>query len=457
MKKKNRTLWYLLSAATLLIVLALVGKKMGWFGGAKEIEVAAENVIQRTIVETVSASGKIQPETEVKLSPEVSGEIVELYVKEGDRVKRGQLLMRIRPDFYASDYNRSEAMVNEVKANMATSAARLASAEATFKNVQSSYNRNKKLYDEKVISQSEYDAALAQYEQAQQDVLAARQSLQASKYNVASSQATLKQSGVSLAKTTIYAPMDGIVSTLGVEVGERVLGTSQMAGTEIMRIADLKTMEAVVDVNENDINRVSLRDTADVEVDAYLGKKFKGVVTEIANSATSANGVASTDQVTNFKVKVRLLPSSYNELMKAGEESRSPFRPGLSATIDIHTNTVNNTVSVPIQSVTTRVKEEKSENGDAKMLKTSNSDNKPKISKDQPPQEIVFVIREGVVKSIPVKTGIQDDSYIEIKSGIKKGDKIVIAPYLAISKDLKDGDKVKEVAKEQLFSGEKKK
>ncbi|SMO71181.1 efflux RND transporter periplasmic adaptor subunit [Solitalea koreensis] len=456
MNKKNNTLWYLLSSAALLIVLAAVGKKQGWFWGNKETEVAVEKVAKRTIVETVSASGKIQPETEVKLSPEVSGEIVELYVKEGERVKKGQLLVRIRPDFYASDYSRSEAIVNEVKANMANSAARLAASEATFKNVQSSFSRSKKLYEEKVISQSEYDAALAQYEQAKQDVQAARQSLEAAKYNVASSQATLKQSGVSLAKTTIYAPMDGVVSMLSVERGERVLGTAQMQGTEIMRIADLKTMEAVVDVNENDINRVALQDTADVEVDAYLGKKFKGVVTEIANSATSGAGVATTDQVTNFKVKVRLLPSSYEELMNAGEQVRSPFRPGLSSTVDIHTHKVDNALSVPIQSVTTRQNEEKDKNGEAKMLKTSNDGNQSKVKNNVLPQEIVFVIREGVVKAVPVKTGIQDDSFIEIKSGLTNADKVVIAPYLAISKDLKDGDKIKEVEKEKLFSPDKK-
>ncbi|POY38557.1 efflux RND transporter periplasmic adaptor subunit [Solitalea longa] len=452
MKKSNKMLWYLLSAVALLIIVAFVGKKQGWIGGKDEVEVSIDPVSKLTIVETVSASGKIQPEIEVKLSPEVSGELVEIYVKEGDRVKKGQLLCKIRPDFYASDYSRSEAMVNEVKANMANSQAQLASAEATFKNAEASYNRNQKLFQEKVISQSEYDAALAQYEEAKQRVSAAKQSVQASRYNVASTQASLQQSGVNLAKTTIYSPIDGIVSLLSVKKGERVLGTAQMQGTEIMRIADLKSMEAVVDVNENDINRISLNDTADIEVDAFLGKKFKGVVTSIANSASTASSTATTDQVTNFQVKVHLIPSSYEQLLKGDTES--PFRPGLSSTVDIHTEKVTNSLSVPIQAVTTREPEKKDDKD--KDAPQKNDDKKSEKTLDQV-QPLVFVMRNGVAQSVNVTTGIQNDSFIEIKSGLKDGDQVITGPYLAVSKTLKSGDKVKKVEKDKLYAGEKKK
>ncbi|MCO4291830.1 efflux RND transporter periplasmic adaptor subunit [Solitalea sp. MAHUQ-68] len=452
MKKSNKMLWYLLSAVALLIIVAFVGKKQGWIGGKDEVEVSVEPVSKLTIVETVSASGKIQPEVEVKLSPEVSGELVEIYVKEGDRVKKGQLLCKIRPDFYASDYSRSEAMVNEVKANMANSQAQLASAEATFKNAEASYNRNQKLFQDKVISQSEYDAALAQYEQAKQSVSAAKQSVQAARYNVASTQASLEQSGVNLAKTTIYSPIDGIVSLLSVKKGERVLGTAQMQGTEIMRIADLKSMEAVVDVNENDINRISLNDTADIEVDAFLGKKFKGVVTSIANSASTASSTATTDQVTNFQVKVHLIPSSYEQLLKGSAES--PFRPGLSSTVDVHTEKSTNALSVPIQSVTTREPEKKDDKD--KGPQSKEDDKKADKSMDQV-QPLVFVMRNGVAQSVNVTTGIQNDSFIEIKSGLKAGDQVITGPYLAVSKTLKSGDKVKKVEKDKLYAGEKKK
>lgn len=453
MKKKNKTLWYLLGGVAVLVIVAFVGKKQGWIGGQKETEVSVEATTRRNIIEMVSASGKIQPEVEVKLSPEVSGELVEIYVKEGDRVKKGQLLCKIRPDFYASDYSRSEAMVNEVKANLANSQAQLASAEATFKNAEASFKRNQQLFKEKVISQSEYDAALAQYEQARESVSAAKQSVQAAKYSVASNQASLQQSGVNLAKTTIYSPIDGIVSLLSVKKGERVLGTAQMQGTEIMRIADLKSMEAVVDVNENDINRISLNDTADVEVDAFLGKKFKGYVTSIANSATSASATATTDQVTNFQVKVRLIPSSYEAALKEGQDS--PFRPGLSATVDVHTNKVTKVIAVPIQAVTTR--EPKKDEGPKDGKPANNNNDKKKSDKQEIVKSIVFVMRNGLAQSVPVTTGIQDDSYIEVKSGLKDGDQVIIAPYLAISKNLKDGDKVKKVDQDKLFSAEKKK
>ncbi|UKJ08624.1 efflux RND transporter periplasmic adaptor subunit [Solitalea lacus] len=454
MKKKNKILWYLLGAIALLITVAFVGKKKGWIGGKNEIEVGVDQVTRRTITETVSASGKIQPEVEVKLSPEVSGELIEIYVKEGERVKKGQLLCKIRPDFYASDYSRSEAMVNEVKANLANSQAQLASAEASFKNAEASYKRNLQLFKEKVISQSEYDAVLAQYEQSKESVAAAKQSVQAAKYSVASTQASLQQSGVNLAKTTIYSPIDGIISLLSVKKGERVLGTAQMQGTEIMRIADLKSMEAVVDVNENDINRVSINDTADVEVDAFLGKKFKGIVTSIANSASTASSTATTDQVTNFQVKVRLLPSSYEASLKVGQES--PFRPGLSTTVDIQTNKVTKVLAVPIQSVTTREAEKKTESKD-EMPQQAAGDDKKKADKNEKVQALVFVMRNGAAQSVNVSTGIQDDSYIEIISGLKDGDEVISAPYLAVSKTLKNGDKVKKVEKDKLFASDKKK
>lgn len=450
--KKNRFLKYGIGAVILLILFVVIGRKMGWVGGAPRIQVAVEETEKRTIAETVSASGKIQPEVEVKISADVSGEIVELHVKEGDKVKRGQLLLKIKPDIYVSNLDRSNASLNTTRANLANAEARLVQVESQFKKAQASYTRSKKLYHDKIISESEFEAAESAYEVAKAEVDAARQSVVGARFNVRSAQASVKESRDNLSKTTIFAPVDGTVSRLNVEVGERVVGTLQMAGTEIMRIANLNTMEVNVDVNENDINRVSLGDTATIEVDAFLDSKFKGIVTEIANSANVLG--ATVDQVTNFAVKIRILPESYSQLVKEGSVLSSPFRPGLSATVEVQTEKISNIITVPIQAVTTRI--DSTDQKKAAMQKDKTSPEKAKKKTAEVPKEYVFVIDGGKVRQVEVKTGIQDDMYIQILSGLKEKDKVVVAPYLAISKKLKDGTAVDKVDRDKLFTQENK-
>lgn len=429
LNKKNNLIKYLIIALVVLIAFAITGKKMGWIGGVANQKVAIEKVEQRTIVETVSASGKIQPEVEVKISSDVSGEIVSLMVIEGQKVKRGQLLCKIRPDIYESYLDRASAALNTSKAN-------LANAEARFIQTEQAYERNLKLIKDKIISEADFEVIKSNY-------LSSKADVQAAKFNVKSAEASVKEAKDNLFKTTVFSPVDGTVSKLNVELGERVLGTSQMTGTEIMRIANLNSMEVSIDVNENDINRLSIGDTAIVEVDAFLDKKFKGIVTEIANSASVVG--ASADQVTNFPVKIRVLPESYASLNSKDKNMPSPFRPGLSATVEIQTEKTSNILTIPIQSVTTR--EDSTDN-------TTNADSKaPALGI----KEFVFVVEGNKVKKIAVKTGIQDDMYIEIKSGLKAGQEVVVAPYLAISKLLKEGMQIEKVSKEDLYTAEEKK
>ncbi len=450
--KKNNTLKYVLIGAAVLIVLAIVANKMGWIGKGNVIQVSTDKSTEKNIIETVSASGKIQPEIEVKLSSEVSGEITELHVKEGDIVKKGQLLCRVRPDILQSGYDQARASYNTQKATLANSQQQLAQVEATFKNIQAKYNRNKKLFDDKVISAAEFDAARAEYDGAKANLEASRQSVIGSRFGLEQSAASVKQASDNLARTTIYSPSDGVVSSLSIELGERVVGTAQMAGTEIMRIADLSSMEVNVDVNENDINRLSLGDTAEIEVDAFLDKKFKGVVSEIASSAasnaTAATTTTSTDQVTNFKVKIKILPASYAEVAKSSKLT-SPFRPGLSATVDIQTEKTR-ALSVPIQSVTTRDDEVKAKPSQPKQENAEDAEEEQKKNL----KEYVFVLNGTTVKQVQVKTGIQDDQNIQIISGLKAGDEVVSAPYTAISKTLKDKATIEKVDKSKLFEAE---
>lgn len=443
MAKKKNTLKYVLIGAGVLVVFAVAGNKMGWFGQGETVEVATEKVEKRTIVETVSASGKVQSETEVKLSSEVSGEIVELHVKEGDAVKKGQLLCRVRPDILQSGYDRAVASLNSQRATLASSQQQLRQAEASFRNTESKFKRNSELYKNKVISAAEFDAIRAEYEGAKANLESLRQGVIGSQFGVEQSSAIVKEAADNLARTTIYAPADGIISKLSVELGERVVGTAQMAGTEIMRISNLKAMEVSVDVNESDINRVSVGDDADIEVDAFQGKTFKGVVTEIASSASVVG--TSADQVTNFIVKVRVLDTP--------NESYSIFRPGLSATVDIHTEKVSG-ITVPIQSVTTR-EEEKKETAKADNSGADNGEKKEEKD-SEPVKEYVFVYGNGKVKQVQVKTGIQDDTHILVTSGLKGGEEVVVRPFTAISKTLKDGLVVQKVEKDKLFASEKK-
>ena len=431
LNKKNNLIKYLIIAVVVLVAFAIIGKKMGWIGGVANQKVAVEKVSLRTIVETVSASGKIQPEIEVKISSDVSGEIVSLMVKEGQKVKRGQLLCKIRPDIYESYLDRASAALNTSKAN-------LSNAEARFIQTEQAYDRNSKLIKDKIISEADFEVIKSNY-------LSAKADVQAAKFNVKSAEASVKEAKDNLFKTTVFSPVDGTVSKLNVELGERVLGTSQMTGTEIMRIANLNSMEVSVDVNENDINRLSIGDTATVEVDAFLDQSFKGIVTEIANSASVVG--ASADQVTNFPVKIRILSESYSKLNSKDKNLASPLRPGLSATVEIQTEKTVNILTVPIQSVTTREDSVDDKNTSTTAVVASASSMK----------EFVFVIENNKVIKLLVKTGIQDDMYIEIKEGLKEGQEVVVAPYLAISKMLKDGMQIEIVSKEDLYTSDEKK
>lgn len=405
-----------------LIVLLIALSKAGVFGekdNVTEVETAKANEI--TIVETVSATGKIQPEIEIKVSSQVSGEIIALPVKEGQIVRKGELLVKINPDIYESSLDRTVSSYSGTKAG-------LSQADASFKEAEASYNRSKTLYEKGIISRSDWDKAVASFQ-------VAKANKQSAYYNVQSASASVKEAKDNLGRTIIYAPADGTISALNVELGEKILGTQQMAGTELLRVANLSNMEVEVDVNENDIVKVNIGDSTKIQVDAYLKREFKGIVTSISNSASSST---SADQVTNFKVKVRILKESYEDLTKGKPASFSPFRPGMTATVDIITKRKEKVIGVPLSSVviksdTTAVKSyEVDENADAKVK--SKSDKK---------YECVFVKNGNKAKIRIVKTGIQDDTNIEIISGLQKGDEIITGPYSVISKDLNSGDKVK--------------
>ena len=420
--KDNKILRILIPIVILLIILAVVGKKAGWFGKELTIKVATEKVSVNPIIEAVTANGKIQPETEVKISPDVSGEIVELNVKEGDFVQKGTLLFKIKPEIYVSARDRAAATLNSTKA-------RLSQVEAQLIQAELAYNRSKKLFEENTISQADFEQAESQYKMA----LAEKQSAE---YSVKSSEASLKESNENLIKTTVYSPMSGTISSLLVELGERVVGANMMTGTEVLRVADLNRMEVMVDVNENDIIRVKLGDTAIVEVDAYLDRDFKGVVTEIANSANTLG--STSDQVTNFKVRILILKESYEDLIS--EKNPSPFRPGMSASVDIYTSSKSNVLTVPIQAVTTRTDTLSTDPAAKDKIRT-----------------LVFLSDGTYALARDVKTGIQDNVNIEILDGLKEGDEVIIQPFSAISKKLSDSTLIEVVAKEALFSTEKKK
>ncbi len=453
--KKNRILLILVALVVVLLVVVIVAKNKGLVGGPSPIKVVVEEVAKRNIVETVSASGKIQSEVEVIISPDVAGEIIELPIKEGDKVEVGQLLVKIDPDIQQSNVERLEAALNTSKANLANAQSRKAQSSARLTNSKANYERTKKLFEDNVVSQSEYDAVVSEFEVSQSDVEAAKQSVNASRFTVKSAEAALKEAKKNLTKTEIYSPVNGTISRLNYEKGERVVGTMQMQGSEIMTIADLAEMEVTVEVNENDIIRVGYGDTCDIEVDAYLDENFIGIVTNIANSAMSEG--MGTDQITNFEVKVRILRSSYAGLVNEKQPDQSPFRPGMSATVDIRTRQVKDVLTVPIQAVTTRSEkdlEEKDEKEDEKRkgAKESDTDDSNYIAEDA--VEVVFVVNNGEVTPIKVEAGIQDNEFIEITSGLGIGDKVVTAPYRAISKKLAIGDVVEEVSEEDLYSGE---
>ena len=462
MAKKKSSLKYIVIGVLVLLVFVIVANKMGWIGQGDVIQVATEAVEKRTVNETVSASGKVQPEIEVKLSSEVSGEIVELNIKEGDIVKRGQVLCRVKPDILQSGYDRAVASLNTQRASLAASEAQLKQQEASFANIEANYKRNQELYNKKVISVAEFENIRSEYLGAQANLAAQRQNVIGARYGIEQSQAMVKEASDNLARTTIYAPSDGVISLLSVELGERVVGTAQMAGTEIMRIANLSSMEVNVDVNENDINRIKVNNEATIEIDAFRDRKFKGIVTEIGSSAIGT-ATTSTEQVTNFNVKVRILPESYEDLSDGKSDLTSPFKPGLSATVDIHTQR-DNGLTVPIQAVTTR---EIEKDGSTTKADSASTDDQPESQSGSTTdsrtearaareaaaklQEVVFVYRDGKVYQVEVSTGIQDDKYIRVLSGLKAGEEVVVSPFTAISKTLKNETAVQKVSKDQLF------
>ncbi|MHA8090044.1 efflux RND transporter periplasmic adaptor subunit [Aquirufa antheringensis] len=446
----SKRTWMIIGGAVVLIFGGLfLAKKMEWIGKVEPTEVEFAKVSRSTIIEKVSASGKIQPEVEVKLSPDVSGEIVSLNVAEGDSVVAGQELLKIRPDNYVSLLARAEAQMNATKANMEQSKAVLAQSEARLSKAKIDYDRNAKLHKDKVISDADFDQFVSAYTVAKQDLEAAKANVNAANYNVKSSQATLKEAKTNLTKTTIYAPQSGIISKLNVELGERVVGTSQMAGTEMLRIANLNKMEVRVNVNENDITRVSIGDTVLIDVDAFSSseRKFKGVVYEIASSANSSGtaSAVSNDAVTEFEVKIRVLRSSYADLIKG--KLSYPLKPGMTASVEILTNRKENIATVPLSAVTTReigaeVKEGEKKEEDGTNATNSNDALEAKKRKENT-KEVVFVMEKGKAKMIQVKTGISDFENIEIVNGLKDGQEIIAGPYATVAKKLKEGDLVK--------------
>ena len=412
---KNKTLRIVLIATALLIVLLVVAKKSGWIGKESTTEVEVAESFRTDIIEIVTASGKIQPELEVKISPEVSGEIVALDIQEGDAVTEGQLLLRINPDIYEAAVNRTQAAVNSTRSSVAQ-------AKAQFLELEKNHKRNEGLFTKGAISQQEFDASLRAFQVAQLGV-------ESSEFQLKSAQANLKEARDNLNRTTIYSPTSGTVSMLNVEAGERVVGTAQMAGTELLRVADLTQMEVLVEVNENDIVRVALNDTARIEVDAFLGEQFKGVVTQIANSANLM--AAGVDQVTNFEVKVRILPESYAHLSPKGS-SISPLRPGMTASVEIETDKQAQILVVPIQAVTLR---DDTASGRSARERREEADRADEM-------EVVFLEKNGIARIQVVETGIQDDKNIHITSGLEDGQTIIIGPYSAVSKTLNSGDAV---------------
>jgi len=399
-----------------------------FFGGKRELpEVISTTAELNNIVERVSASGKIQPELEVSVSAEVSGQLIELPVKEGDVVAEGDLLAVINPDVYISARNRAQAAVNTTLSNLSSAKAMLASSESGYFVAKKSWDRNQILFKSGVVSEAEFHQSESAFNAAEANLVSAGEGVKSAEYSILSAQASLQETLDNLSRTTLRAPQAGIVTALVKEVGESVQGNGFVAGEVVMKISNLGLMEVDIEVNESDIVRVKIGNNAEIEVDAYLDETFKGHVSEIGNTALNAgvNGF-NLDQVTNFSVKVRISPDSYEHLLNDSSKSQSPFRPGMSATVDLLTRNVKDVVSIPIQCVSTR----KSEDSDDAELG-------------------VFLMGEGdeVVWS-KVKTGIQDNFNIEIISGLKEGDVIVSGPYDMVSRKLEDGDKV-EVKEEE--------
>jgi len=457
----NKTVKWILIILGILIAVLIVGKLVAGKGD-EGIKVSTEKAAKRMIIETVNATGKVYPEVEVKISPDISGEITELNVLEGDSVKKGQVLARIYADIYATQRDVAAATVNQQQAMTANSQSQLDALKATMDQAERTYNRQKQLLDDKVISKAEFEQAESGYLSAKANYNAAVEGIKGNKASILSAQANLARANKDLNRTTLIAPMNGVISSLSVKKGERVAGNSFALGTEMMRVADMSVMEVRVDVGENDIVKVNIGDSADVEVDAYNNRKFKGIVTQIAAStATSATGVASSasNDVTNYEVRIRLDPGSYRDLIDPRNTKKFVFRPGMNASADIKTKRHDNVLSIPINSVSARVKgsdksiedKKKEDKKNKPSDDQDNQDNNTAVNTDEL-EEVVFVLqKDGTVKKTIVKTGIQDINYIEILNGLSAGEEIITGPYNAISKTLKDGNKVKVVPKDKLF------
>lgn len=453
----SKKLKWIIGVLIIVIVLLVILSKAGVLSKDEGTKVTAEKAAVRNITETVTASGKVYPEVEVKISPDISGQIVELDVQEGDTVHKGQVLAKIYADIYSSQRDQAAAVVAQSQAQVANSKAQLGALKATLDQAEAAYNRQKTLLNEKVISQSEFETAQQAYESAKANFLAAQSGIKANQASVQNAMAGLTSANKDLQRATITAPMDGVVSLLSVKLGERVAGNSFNIGTEMMRIADLNSMEVQVDVGENDIPKVKLGDSANIEIDAFNNRKFKGVVYKIANpeasALSSASGNSSSTSVTNYEVHIRLLPSSYKDLIVKNQPF--PFRPEMTASADIQTQTDNNVLSVPLNAVTTRSLSDVKKSDSAKASEYAGSNSS---TGDSDLVEVVFAVQpDGKVKLEPVKTSIQDINNIEITSGLKAGEQVVTGPYDVVSKTLKNGDKVKVVTKDQLVQSFQKK
>jgi len=447
---KKKTVWWIIIIVVILIALMMILSKSGAFGDTNPLKVAVETASERSIIQSVSASGKIYPETEVKIKPDVSGEIVELPIGEGDSVIKGQVLVRINQSIYNSEVMQAEASMNQSRANVSNAREVVAQTKAQMMRTQNNYERNKQLFQDKVISKMEYEQSEADYLSAKANYDAAAASVSGSSFGVMGAQANVSQARENLRRTIITAPTSGIISQLLVKKGERVVGTAQMDGTQIMTIADLGKMEVRVDVSETDISKVDIGDTTLIEVDAYRNQKFKGVVSKISVSSAQLNSTTtavSTDQVTNYTVHILILPESYASVRAQLGKGKFPFKPGMTAGVEIQTQRASGILSVPINAVTTR-------DWPDSLKKKKDANASPEMSDIR---QVVFVYDAGTkqVKMRDVKTGIQDNEYIQIISGLKKGDVVVSAPYGIITRDLANDKKVKVVPKDQIFEAKK--
>jgi HlyD family secretion protein len=459
----NKTLLRIIIAVVVLILLLVVLKKTGVLGKEEGTRVSAEKVVRRNITEIVTASGKVYPEKEVKISPDISGEVVDLgVVQEGDSVHKGQELAKIYADVYTTQRDQAAAQMNQQQALVSNMQEQLPGLKATMETSKRTFDRQKQLLDQKVISLAEYETAENSYKTATASYMAALQTVRGNVAGAASAKANLTIAAKNLSRTTVVSPIDGVVSLLSIKKGERVVGNSMMAGTEMMRVADMSKIETIVDVGENDIPKVHLGDSALITVDAYNNRKFRGVVTQIASSVTTALGTStttvSTNDVTNYKVHIRLAPDSYKDLIDPAHPKSFPFRPGMSSSADIQTRTHANVLSVPINSVAVREK-----NTDNAVLGSgdesgteSKTESRPVTTGTDDLDEIVFLIQPGdTVRKVKIHTDIQDINYIEVKDGLKEGDQVVTGPYSVVSKTMKGGQRVKVVPKDKLFEAKK--